>query len=113
MSLKIKLNQILEAAKHIAALESKVEDLEESLAMMFAENVANAKELANLHNRLNMANGRTAHVEHYLGIRFHNFPDGERMWDFRQIMNDMSHSTKPKSRFAKKVANKRRDNKAA
>lgn len=45
--------------------------------------------LAELHTRVTLCNERSQHVEYYLGIRQHNFPTGERRWNFQQVAKDL------------------------
>jgi len=42
------------------------------------------------HNRITLSNNRSAHIEHYLGMRANKFAQGERMWDFQQISKDLN-----------------------
>ena len=43
-----------------------------------------------IHNRVMLSNNRSAHIEHYLGMRSNKFAQGERMWDFQQVAKDLN-----------------------
>ena len=48
------------------------------------------------HVRIGLANIRSQHIEHYLGLRHHKFQHREVMWAFKQAHSDIKNQTTPK-----------------
>lgn len=48
------------------------------------------------HRRVDLANERIKHIEHYLGMRRYEFPDKEKRWNFQQVKDDIRGNKRPK-----------------
>jgi hypothetical protein len=90
------------------AIEQRLALFEQDLKLM---EVARSVDDTACHARIALANKRMEHIEHYLGMRFHPFEMGERMWDFNQVAKSIKSDEKPKSRFTKKISNNPRRSK--
>jgi hypothetical protein len=97
-------------SKRVEELEFLVEDLmdrinlnDAALQGVTVEAQRCTRENVALHNRISMANQRSAHIEHYVGLRSHSFKPGERMWAFHQLLVDVNAGSRPVSLFSKGV----------
>lgn len=84
--------RLLESQSKVKTLEKRIDDLEAMLGQATTE-------VQKAHKRINLANTRTANIEHYIGMRSHNFEDGGRMWDYMQLHKDIENRQRPQSLF--------------
>lgn len=56
-------------------------------------------ELALAHKRIDLCVSRIEHLEHYNGLRYHDFDKQgkERLWDFNQSLTDLKKKSRPRS----------------
>ena len=56
-------------------------------------------QITTAHQRIDMCIGRIEHLEHYNGLRYHEFEkqDKERLWDFNQSLKDTQRKQRPRS----------------
>lgn len=91
-----KVRDFIRDVKAVATLKRDLGRQIQSLQMDLDVIKANG---VNVHNRLDLANQRTAHVEHYLGLRQHQFVEHEKMWGFFQARDDIQKGKRPVSLF--------------
>lgn len=81
----------------LALINEQLEPVREELKRL-------SREAEMAHHRVGLANIRTQHVEHYLGLRHHKFKRGEQQWKFNQIASDVARGLKPTQIFTRKAA---------
>lgn len=92
-------------SSHKAKEEQKEEDrlasIENTVVDLLAVIDNLESELKQAHKRINLANTRSSHIEHYLGLRHFKFTARENTWGFGQVQQDVKQSLKPKPTLGK------------
>jgi hypothetical protein len=105
-----KFQQLLKDVRDMSALRRDLNRQMQSMQMDLDVIKANG---VNVHVRLDLANTRTAHVEHYLGLRQHKFTPSDQMWGFFQSRDDIQKGKRPVSMFHEQSNAKLREQKTA